>query len=119
MSNTRKTRPIDHRQIAMAHERKKQKLRIRLQQENSQQRARQAREFAEKKLAEVYAKVANQEMSLTEAQAETIDILVDQQIALRPNHIHDDDGTVEGCPGCFPGPDVSDWNSPEDSVYDG
>lgn len=131
MSNTGKTKRIDPRQIEMHRKRKLMKLAERTHQANSQQRAAYARKVADAKLAEVQAKVANQEMSLTEAQGELIDITMEQYRNSRKEaeiieaakhvlaHTHDDDGTVEGCPGCFPGPDVSDWNSPEDSVYDG
>lgn len=34
-----------------------------------------------------------------------------RHIALN-RHTHADDGTVEGCPGCFPGPDANDWAAP-------
>jgi len=73
MSNTRKTRPIDYRAIRMLQERKKQKLRIRLQQANNQQRAAHARRVSEEKVAEMRARLLSGDMSFTEVQAEIIE----------------------------------------------
>jgi hypothetical protein len=106
MSNTRKTRPIDYRATRMLQERKKQKLRIRLQQANNQQRAAHARKVSEEKLAEMQARLLSGDMSFTEVQAEIMEDVASRfkpNTAQRNEHIHDDDGTVEGCPGCFGG----------------
>jgi hypothetical protein len=83
MSNTRKTKkikPIDVRIRQMSVRRKNQKLNLKVEQANALQRARHARQ----KMSELQQRVVSGEISPTEI-----------------IHIHDDEGTVEGCPGCF------------------
>ena len=68
----------------MSVRRKNQKLNLKVEQANALQRARHARQFADQKMSELQQRVVSGEISPTEI-----------------IHIHDDEGTVEGCPGCF------------------
>ncbi len=84
MSNTRKGRPMDYRQIEMARQRKLLKIAERTRQEYEQQRAAHARKV----------------VSLHSEALRVLSPLISEL------HIHDDGDSVEGCPGCFGGEDL-------------
>jgi hypothetical protein len=69
--------------IEMGVLRRQERLRLRLDQEASQQRAAFARKLYEQKIEEIRARVVNGETSLTEAQQEVLDATVDRVITKR------------------------------------
>jgi len=75
---------MDYRQIEMAGQRKLLKIAERTRQEYEQQRAAHARK-------------------VVDLHSEALRVLVP---LISESHIHDDYGSVEGCPGCFGGEDL-------------
>lgn len=53
-----------------------------------------------------YPTVAAQFSKVLDESGELAEALMDLAFKF-PAHIHDDDGTVEGCPGCFHDPDLT------------
>ena len=80
-----------------------------MEQEYNQQRAASAREFAEQKTTEMKEKLSRVPPAndvFTDRPMKYENLIVDIGEFVE-SHIHDTDGTVEGCPGCFPGGRVS------------